>query len=434
MSKVWQTILSAVLLLVSLSALAFIPRESFWLLFGIFALAFVAYFYLTKASQNLTLLAGVGLLVLSRLVFFFELPLLSEDFYRFIWDGMLLNEGFGAVGNIPSQVDLGVLQNPEFAEVLFQSMNSPDYPSIYPPLHQLLSGAGYFIGGDSLLANVNALRAFILAAEVSLLVYVSKRAHSMLKCAWVYLFNPLVVLEGVGNVHIEAFLVPLLGIGLIALMRKEMVVGALGWASSVLVKLVPLILAPLIFFQLKWRQRWVFAAVSLGCLLLSFLVFNPIDLLESFSDGMGIYYGLFEFNASLYYLLRAVLTPIFGYNPIGFLAPALAIFTMLTIVLLAYFKRKAPLFELALVTYLIYLLTSAIVHPWYLLPVVFLAAFAERPYILIWSFLVMLSYSHYLDPLGPKWVFVFLEYGGLVVAIWLESRREKWLQAVQISS
>jgi hypothetical protein len=429
MSKVWQTILSGVLLLVSLSALAYIPRQSFGLLLGVFAFSFAAYIYLIKFTSNLPLMAGVGLLVLSRLLFFFELPLLSEDFYRFIWDGMLLNEGFGAVGNIPSQVDLTLLQNPEFAEGLFQSMNSPDYPSIYPPLHQLLGGAAYFVGSDSLLANVNVLRAFFLIAEVSLLVYVSQRAQPLLKCVWVYLFNPLVVVEGIGNVHIEAFLVPLLGIGLIAMTRRQTIVSALGWASSVLVKLVPLILAPLIFFKLKWPQRLLFAGVSLVCLLLSFLVFNPLDLAASFSDGMGIYYGIFEFNASIYYLLRGLLTPIFGYNPIGVLAPALAVFTMLSIVLLAYFKRKAPLFELALVTYLIYLLTSAIVHPWYLLPVVFLAAFAERRYILIWSFAAMLSYSHYLDPLGPKWVFIFLEYGGLAIAIWLEGRRGKWLQA-----
>lgn len=429
MSKIWQTIFWVALLLVSLSTIAFIPRVEYWLLIVVFATAFASYFYLIKRSQNWTIALGVGFLLLSRSVFFFELPLLSEDFYRFIWDGMLLNEGFGAIGNIPSQVDVTKLQNPVFAEGLLQSMNSPDYPSIYPPLHQLLGGAAYYLGADSLLANVNALRAFILIAEAMLLIYVSRRAHSMLKCVWVYLFNPLVIVEGVGNVHIEAILVPLLGIGLIALVRRDMAMGALGWASSVLVKFVPLILAPMVFFRLKWRQRLVFGTVSIVCLLLSFLVFNPMEVLDSFSDGMGIYYGLFEFNASVYYMLRALLTPIFGYNPIAVLAPALALFTLVSIVLLAYFKRKSPLFELALVTYIVYLLTSAIVHPWYLLPVVFLAAFAERRYILIWSFAVMLSYSHYLDPLGPKWVFVFLEYGGLAVAIWLESKKSKWLQS-----
>lgn len=117
-----------------------------------------------------------------------------------------------------------------------------------------------------------------------------------------------------------------------------------------------------------------------------------------------------------------------GYNPIDVLAPVLAFAAFGLIVAISWFGRKANIFELALVVFLIYLLFSTTVHPWYIIPVVYLALRARREYILIWSFTAILSYTHYVGELGPKWIYLSIEYGLLAVAIFMESMRKKWLQ------
>ena len=61
-------------------------------LFGLYSLLFICYYLVLKqpkiSEQHLTYLA-VGL----RMVFLAALPNLSQDFYRFIWDGRLILAG-----------------------------------------------------------------------------------------------------------------------------------------------------------------------------------------------------------------------------------------------------------------------------------------------------------------------------------------------------
>ena len=59
----------------------------FFLFFSCFAITFLVS---KKLSINEILFFGISF----RLVLFFAYPWLSEDFYRFIWDGFLIGENF----------------------------------------------------------------------------------------------------------------------------------------------------------------------------------------------------------------------------------------------------------------------------------------------------------------------------------------------------
>src|SRR5690554_5340884 len=61
------------------------------LIFLYAALFYLAYLFIEKWKQKFGILVGIG--IVFRLVFLFAIPNLSQDFYRFIWDGHLMAKG-----------------------------------------------------------------------------------------------------------------------------------------------------------------------------------------------------------------------------------------------------------------------------------------------------------------------------------------------------
>jgi hypothetical protein len=194
------------------------------------------------------------------------------------------------------------------------------------------------------------------------------------------------------------------------------------------VKLTPALIGPLLLIRFNHKNRLKFLIVAVVVVIIFGGMLEPWLFFQNFDAGLGLYFSSFEFNASAYYLVNAFISLFTGYNPIAFTAPFLGAVSFALICIISYKYRKTNLFELALVTYLVFLLLSTTVHPWYLLPVVFLAIFSNRIYVLVWSFSVWFSYSHYLGEIGPKWGFIFAEYLLLIAALLFENYRKKWLQ------
>lgn len=422
------------LILVPLYILGFIvlsqtERSDFSNLITIYALIFIIYFVAVKYKLRYSLVTALILFVGTRIPFFFDLPQLSDDFYRFIWDGMLLNEGLNPIGRIPIEQHINNFKDVAFAEMLLSNMNSPGYASVYPTFHQVFFGFAYFFAGNELLTGVNMMRAFIIIVELFFFLAILLRGRNKEHVfIYAYLLNPLVIVEGIGNVHFEAVMLPFLALALIDFAPKRFLRSSVPFTSAVLVKLNPLVLAPMLVFKTMPKQRFYFIMSSLFMLFVFLGMMQPWTLFKDFDKGMGLYFGTFEFNGSVYYALREIIGALVGYNPIAYLAPILAVITFILIITVSWKWRKADIFELSLVIFLIFFLLAPTVHPWYIIPVVFLAIRSGRTYILIWSFAAMFSYSHYIGDIGPKWFFIILEYDLLAAAIILESRRRKWLQ------
>ena len=422
------------LILVPLYILGFIvlsqiDRSEFSHLITIYAFVFIIYFIAIKYKFRYGLLAALILFAGTRIPFFFDLPNLSDDFFRFIWDGMLLNEGLNPIGRIPIEQHINNFKDVAFAEMLLANMNSPFYASVYPTFHQAFFGLAYFFAGSELLTGVNMMRAFIITFELffflSILLRGRNKEHTYI---YAYLLNPLVIVEGVGNIHFEAIMLPFLALALIDFSPKRHLRSAVPFTSAILVKLNPLILAPMLVFKTRPKIRFYFIISTLFMLFVFLGMMEPWTLFKDFNKGLGLYFGTFEFNGSIYYALREIIWSYTGYNPIAYLAPALGVLSFILIIAVSWKRRKANIFELALVVFLIYYLLAATVHPWYLIPIVYLAIRSGRTYILIWSFVAIFSYSHYLNEIGPKWIFIILEYVLLAIGIILETRRQKWLQ------
>ena len=77
-----------------------LERTNFLQLIMLYAPLCGSYFYFLKKQQN-NLPFLIGVTILFRLVFLFSIPNLSQDFYRFIWDGRMLLEGMNPYLYLP---------------------------------------------------------------------------------------------------------------------------------------------------------------------------------------------------------------------------------------------------------------------------------------------------------------------------------------------
>ena len=143
----------------------FTPRHAFGQLFGLYSALFVVYFFLVKTIKNPREIFFTG--IFFRLLLLFSIPALSDDFYRFVWDGRLLINGFNPYTILPAEF----IQSPDFQAVMgdksiFQHLNSPNYYTVYPPLNQFIFAISAWLSQGSLFWNVVVLRVFIILATV----------------------------------------------------------------------------------------------------------------------------------------------------------------------------------------------------------------------------------------------------------------------------
>jgi hypothetical protein len=363
-----------------------------------------------------TVLTGA---VVLRLAFLPLLPGLTDDAFRYLWDGVLHWEGINPYRYVPSDPALHGLQD----TVLFDRMNSPDYYSIYPPLSQLVFAAGalcYDAWGAGWLPAYYALKALLLGAELAGLGLLSRmgEARTVLLYAW----NPLVLLETAGQGHTEALVVPLLLLAVWAVRARRGGVASLAVAAAGAVKLYPLFLGPLLLRRFGWRAVW--PGALLGALLGG--PYAAAYVLPHVAASVDLFARLFEFNAGLYYLVKHGFWLATGSDWSKTLGPLFrgVFLSGLPVLYVVEARwdwsfRRASLWGVGGLFVL-----STTVHPWYLVPVVALAVLGARPnWPWLWLSLCSVgTYLFYVD--GPYWVWIVLGWGGaaLLAGRWVWRR------------
>jgi hypothetical protein len=397
-------------------------------LLTIFAILFAGYFILLRSGFPLK--AGLRLAFIFRVLLLFSLPALSDDYFRFLWDGRLLAAGENPFLNLPD-----FYAGTNFAGVsglsnsLYLNLNSPHYFSVYPPVCQFIFGLAAYIDPENNLTGVIVMRFFILLAEagsVWILIKLLRKFNLPERNILLYALNPLVIMELTGNLHFEAIMIFFSLAALYFLTQKRYHFSAISLGLAVCSKLLPLIFLPFLFKRLGFRN-WLNYCLIVGlvCFVL-FLPFLNAELIAHFSNSLNLYFQKFEFNASIYYLVREIGFLISGYNQIAFIGPLLSLCTFCGVIFLA--TRKTNLFSENLPKQISYALTlyfalDMVVHPWYLTTLVAFATLTNLRYPVIWSGLGILSYAAYQTNSYTEntWLLT-LEYAGLATAILLVKR------------
>ncbi|WP_292889614.1 glycosyltransferase 87 family protein [Nonlabens sp.] len=375
-------------------------------------------------SDVLVLVLAVG--VMCRLLLLTYTPNLSQDFFRFIWDGRQLLEGYNPYLYLPDEVmrsDTSI-PNAAYLHANMGELSSGHYTN-YPPLNQLFFAAAAFLGGKSVFATMLWMRVFIIIADVGIFFYGIKLLKLLGKSPYLillYFLNPFVVIELTGNLHFDGMVAFLLLLSVYYLLKSQQIKTALFLAYGVLLKLTPLIVLPLLFRKLDWkRASFLYLAVG-AIVLIGFLPFYSNDLIEKYSGSVALWFGNFEFNASVFYVIRAIGYELTGYNVIETAGVLLPMITFLSVLFIA-LKRKNEIPEVLLssivFSFFIYLLLSTTVHPWYLTIPLLFSIFTRYRFMLVWSFVVFLSYYTYSNSqFTENLIVVGLEYA-VVGAVFL---------------
>ncbi|CAN5451036.1 hypothetical protein BH11BAC3_BH11BAC3_14050 [soil metagenome] len=381
----------------------FIPRTSFSNFIILISGLFVTYFIMSsgRLAQNYL----KELLILSfvfRVLFLFSMPALSDDYFRFIWDGLLSAHGTNPYALAPETINNLPGTNPSwFMDQLKAGMNSLQYYSVYPPLLQAVFYVSVKIGGANILNDLIVYRVFVLLAEAGTIytaIKLLKHFKLPTRNILFYALNPLVNIEFSGNLHGEVFMIFLLSLAFLFLVKEQLLWSAIFVGLAISAKLLPLIFMPAIVSFLGIKKGAVYSMLVMLVFIISFLPFTDQTFIDHIATSVGLYFDKFEFNASIYYLLLWVGYDVTGVNIIFVLGKIMPLFAIAAILLIA-FKQRILTFEVLvkriLLTIVAYYLFSLVVHPWYVTVLVFLTMFSRYRFSLVWSFLIMLTYSAY---------------------------------------
>ena len=246
-----------------------------------------------------------------------------------------------------------------------------------------------------------------------------------------YFLNPLIILELTGNLHWEGVMLFFFALGWWLLLKQQNFWATIAFAFSIATKLIPLLLLPLFVRFQAWKKTVWMALLGCLCLLLLFVpLFKDIGM-ENYFATLQLWFKNFEFNGSVYYLIRWIGYQIKGYNIIrqwGEISPWIITGMILIFAFLKPKKKAQEVFTAMLFLMTAYYLIASIVHPWYVLPLVFLGLFTRYSFPLIWSMLIPLSYITYADPnFQENYILIVLEYTIVIIAMIFEIRNKKAL-------
>lgn len=291
-----------------------------------------------------------GFALLFRLTLVPATPVASDDVYRYIWDGRVALHGINPYAFSPDDPRLSHLATADLpARINFPGMRTP-----YPAVAQLVFLASNMIFG----ASIPGFKLLLVLADMagigilSLLVRKLKKPHP---AVLVYAWSPLPVLYFALDGHVDALGIPFL-LGAIWLALDARAVRAMfALAGAALVKVYPLMVAPLLAPP-RIRRAAMFLCLVPVVLFgaLSWLAAGGnFALFESIS-AFGVHW---EFNGAAFTLLYGIV----GSNDAAHLASAALIGVWCVFVL---FLRR-PVAEGVFLTFLGFLFLSPVAHPWY---------------------------------------------------------------------
>lgn len=435
-----KTVVLYIAFLVLLGLFSLVPRTEFILSLTLYSALFVLYgtIYYCFKKIKLRLSHILFIALIARIVMLFNAPLHSDDFFRFFWDGTLVLEGIDPYAHTPLELkEMGSV--PAGLTSIFDNLNSPGYYSIYPITNQAVFALAAWIGGSSLNGFIFWLRAVLILFElisVAAIFYLLEKMGRDTCSALLYAINPLVLLEVVGNLHFEGMKLTFILLGFLALYKKRHALSGAWLGMAVSVKLTPLILFPFFLKYLRLKKFAVFGICAFAVIALLFLPIWFLGSWNNFMNSVQLYYGKFEFNASVYYLLRKLGYLIKGYNIIAELSLILSVATFILICMAAWKIKLAELADLILVAvlgYSIFFLLSMVVHPWYIIPLLGLSILSGLKYPILWTYLIYLSYNTYSQvPYEENYLLVFIQYAGVILLGILELRSRFVIQKPEI--
>jgi hypothetical protein len=172
-------------------------------------------------------------------------PSLSDDVFRYVWDGRVQAAGHHPYKFAPNDSMRAELRDP----VVYPRINHPEIPTIYPPLAELLFAGLSFagLGVTGFKVALGLLDFGVVLALTALLGALSLPRSRAILYAW----NPLAIVETAGSGHMEPLGVVLLLLALVWLLEGKPTRAGAAFGAAIQAKLLPLLLVPVFVRRMK---------------------------------------------------------------------------------------------------------------------------------------------------------------------------------------
>jgi len=384
---------------------------------GIAYLLAVREFFQTPAYPRRVIFACLALAALWRIPFLMMPPGADDDIHRYLWDGRVQRLGYNPYNLIPADPALAGLHTSET-----RGLNNPEVPSPYPAGAQL-----FFRAVTTIHESIFAFKIAFVVCDIAIVVVLMEMLrrsgqgeHWVLAYAW----HPLLGTNVAGSPHIDIVGALLLLVSAAALGRRWRMIAALAFALAVAVKFLPIVLTPLYWRRLRFRDALA-AALMFGLLYVPFLENGRIPI-----HSLSAYVQRFRFNDPVFATLERLASPQ--------IVAGLAVFVGLVT---ATWLRSKPSLRTAdkwAWPMAASLACAPVVYPWYLLWLLpFLQSTSTLP-LMVWTVSILPTYLvWHLRSLGqpwkvPGWV-LLLEYGSVALAAAIASLHRLTQPVVQTS-
>ncbi|TGM42583.1 hypothetical protein EHQ92_17510 [Leptospira biflexa] len=335
-------------------------------------------------------------------------PNLSDDIYRYLFDAKLLFNGFSPYMQTPSawiianQMPFGDMKE------LLTNMNSPNYFSVYPLLLLSIFSIGFVLNSLLQTQFLGIQIIFLLFDFLNLNLIRRYYPKESFHFYWIYFANPLVIIEGVSQMHPEILFVPWL---LVFVQTNHL------WIRELAMIILTQFKINTVLFLLGFshqRKKILYGAfgILLSLVVWKITVFSNLE--SQGSRGIGLFFHSFRFAGILEPIFYIPLHSI-GYSYLSGIL-SLSTFAFLLINLFLYEKfLSLPIERRLFLLYTIFLLFSPVIHSWYWILFVILGMICRINPILqtLVIILAFLSYLIYVSELYfyLYWILSLIGFG-----------------------
>ena len=345
----------------------------------------------SRAVNGVTLLVA-GAAIGFRLTVWPLFPQLSDDPFRYRWEGMLQAHGGNPYQSRPIDPEWSHLRDSAFPRVV-----AKDVKGGYGPLLELIERWTY--RGVARFTDDPHAQVFwfklpyvmfdlgLIAVLWALLAAKGLATERLLIYAW----SPLPVVEFWATGHNDSVAIFFVVLALLAAARQRWTPAFAALTLAACAKIWPLVLFPIFVGWKRFRpRRWYQWLVSLPIAgLLGWPYWSNVEENVRFMSG---FLGGWRNNDSLYGLLLWLTGDQY---PAKYAAFAIVGGTALVVTLLRW-----PLERAVLSTVVVMLFVSANCHPWYLTWIIPLLAIVPVPALLLWTALIPLAYRVVIEWAG----------------------------------
>ncbi len=263
-----QKIISSFLLAVLIAILAIIglkidpamiPFEAILFYGTAFCLLYCLVFNPQELPLPKVLQSGVFIIIAGILLrlMFLAYPV-SDEVNRYAWEGLVQNAGVNPYLTAPAE-----LKEKYIRDMIYWGINNPDIAAIRPPValltFRLISSVHY---------SLVSYKVFFLICDMLTLVCLwglLRQWKLEARLLMLYAFNPLVLLYGVGDAHVNVLMVLYLAVALLCFNHSESsgkkwfaALAYLALGLAVMVSFLSLILLPFLMTRKNARFSWAF--------------------------------------------------------------------------------------------------------------------------------------------------------------------------------